>query len=146
VHEHLHDRTVIIRASHQRRFKETNMPRGLEPKSFQENRTEARTPCTRTIDVLPCQARRDWKFITAEITDCSLHGLGLISTEPIEVNQQFLVKLKLQKGVRMLLYTVHNCALWERTRYRIGAKFSGFAAQEFDEDLKDVLESLVKGT
>jgi len=121
------------------------MPRGLEPHSFQENRTEPRTPVTRTIDVLPCQARREWKFITAEITDCSLHGIGLISTEPIEVNQQFLVKLKLEKGVRMLLYTVHNCALWERTRYRIGAKFSGFAAQEFDEDLKEVLESLVRG-
>ena len=121
------------------------MPRGLEPHSFQENRSEPRTPVTRTIDVLPCQARREWKFISAEITDCSLHGLGLISTEPIEVNQQFLVKLKLQKGVRMLLYTVHNCSLWERTRYRIGAKFSGFAAQEFDEDLKEVLESLVTG-
>ena len=121
------------------------MRQGLEPKDFQENRTEPRTPASRTIDILPCQATREWKFTSAELCDCSLHGLALLMSEPMAVGQQFLVKLRLPSGVRLLLYTVHNCSAWEKSRYRVGARFSGFAAQEMDEDLQKVLEALVKG-
>jgi hypothetical protein len=63
--------------------------------------------------------------------------------EPMEVGQQFLVKLKPGDGrLRLLLYTVQNCAQQDRARYRIGARFSGFAAQEFEEDLQTVLDGL----
>jgi hypothetical protein len=61
----------------------------------------------------------------------------------MEVGQQFLVKFKAGDGrLRLLLYTVQNCAPQDRARYRIGARFSGFAAQEFDEDLQSVVDGL----
>jgi hypothetical protein len=121
------------------------MRKGLEPKDFRDNRAEPRTAIARLIDILPCQATAQWKFISAEITDCSLHGIALILNDPMSVGQQFLVKLRLPSGVRLLLYTVHNCTPMEKAKHRVGARFSGFAAQEMDEDLQKVLEALVKG-
>ena len=97
----------------------------------------------RTIEVLPCQATSThWTFIPAELTDCSLHGMGLLLSERMDVGQQFLVKLQAPDRLRLLLYTVQNCVHQDRTRYRIGARFSGFAAQQFDEDLQTVLDGL----
>ena len=131
--------------------------RALEPKDFQqpqqpatavdsqERRADPRVPCARHIDILPCQARAQWKFMDAEVVDCSKHGLSLLLSEPMEVGQQFLVKLKLPQGIKLLLYTVHNAAPRERSRYRIGARFSGFAAQEFDDDPQKVMDALLAG-
>ena len=121
------------------------MPRELQAKDFEENRrTEPRMPCVRVIDILPCRAGKEWKFLSCELTDCSLHGLGVVSQEAVDVGQQFLVKLKISGSVKLLLYTVHNCSGWERSNYRIGARFSGFAAQELGEDLEKVLEALIR--
>ena len=33
----------------------------------------------------------------------------------------------------------------ERSRYRIGARFSGFAAQEFEDDPQKVMDALLAG-
>src|SRR5438105_5018062 len=105
------------------------MHHGLVPKDFKsERRVENRLPATRLIDLLPCRASQEWKFIRAELADCSLHGLAVVVDRPMDVGQQFLVKLRLPKGVRLLLYTVHNCSKWEKSRQRLGAKFSGFVA------------------
>ena len=124
---------------------EDALPRELRPTDFQENRrTEPRTPCARVIDILPCRASKEWKFIACELSDCSLHGLGVISLQPIEVGQQFLVKLKMAAGIKLLLYTVHNCTAWERSNYRIGARFSGFAAEEYSGDLEKLMEALIR--
>jgi hypothetical protein len=119
--------------------------RELLPNDFRENRrSELRVAVTRTIEVLPCRATSTspWRFTTAELTDCSLHGVGLVLSEPMDVGQQFLLKLKLPDRLRLLLYMVQNSVAQDRSRYRIGARFSGFAAQEFDEDLQTVLDGL----
>jgi hypothetical protein len=105
-------------------------------------RAEDRRPGALAIDILPCRAQKDWKFIKCEVVDCSLHGLGIVSPEPMDVGQQFLAKLHLPKGVRLLVYTVQNCAKMGTSSHRIGSHFSGFAAQELDEDLRTVLEAL----
>ena len=124
------------------------MSRGLQPKDFadsaQNRRVEARRAGAVCIDILPCRAVKDWKFIPCEVVDCSLHGLGIVSPEPMEVGQQFLAKLHLPRGIRMLIYTVQNCTKATSNSHRIGSHFSGFAAQELDEDLKTVLETLAK--
>ena len=115
----------------------------LVPSDFTENRrSEPRIPVARTIDILPCRATTArWEFARGELADCSLHGLSVLLPQPMDVGQQFLVKLQTPGRVRLLLYTVHNCSPAAR-RYRIGARFTGFAAQEFDEDLQLVLEAL----
>jgi hypothetical protein len=120
------------------------MRRGLAPQDFKEQRSEPRTKCTRTIDLLPCTATREWKFLPAELTDCSLHGLGIILGEPLAPEHQFLVKLRVHGGVKLLIYTVHNCIPCDKSKFRIGARFSGFAAQEFDQDHEAVLNALIK--
>lgn len=63
--------------------------------------------------------------------------------QPMEAGQQFLVKLQTRQRVRLLIYTVQNCSPSGRSCHRIGARFSGFAAQEFDEDLRVVIDALV---
>jgi hypothetical protein len=120
--------------------------RSLAPGDFSDNRRgEPRVPAHRVIDVLPCRAAKEWKFLSAELIDCSRSGLALLVTEPMEVGAQFLVKLKLAGSVTMLLYTVHNCAAWERSRHRVGARFSGLAASELTADPEKIMEALVRG-
>jgi hypothetical protein len=93
------------------------MRHGLEPTDFQHNRRgEARTPLARRIDILPCEAVGAEGFIGSELTDCSPHGLSLITSRPLKVGAEFLVKLKV---------TVYRCcdfarrAVWrEDVRWR----------------------------
>ena len=122
------------------------MVRALHPNDFEgttaNRRAEERRPGALAIDILPCRAQKDWKFIKCEVIDCSLHGLGIVCPEPMEIGQQFLAKLHLPRGIRLLVYTVQNCAKAGPASHRIGGHFSGFAAQELDEDLKTVLETL----
>ena len=124
---------------------DATMTRALLPNDFrQDARSEPRLAVTRTIEVLPCRATTTptWRFTTAELSDCSLHGVGLLLSKPMDVGQQFLLKLKAPDRLRLLLYTVQNCVAQDRSRYRIGARFSGFAAQEIDEDLQTILDAL----
>lgn len=120
------------------------MRRALVPGDFKETRSEPRTPCVRQIDILPCMSAKNWHFIPAELRDCSPHGLAIVMSDRMEEGQEFLVKLSLPRGVKLLIYTVENCTTWERSRFRIGARFSGFAAQEVEEDLETVLAALAK--
>ena len=126
------------------------MTHGLTPGDFRTNRRgEERTTLSRRLDVLPCAATGDWKFLETEMTDCSPHGLGILARDPMAVGAQFLVKLRVGGvggvggSVKMLLYTVRNCAPADRARHRIGARFSGLAATELNEDPAKVLEALL---
>jgi len=100
------------------------MTRELKPEDFfppdQDRRSEPRLSpdSPRVIQLLPCRASKDWKFITADVIDCSLHGLGILLDEPLEVGHQFLVKLRTAKHLRMLLYTVQQSTRGPRGRYR----------------------------
>src|SRR5687768_2862601 len=127
------------------RDREVFLTHGLTPGDFRPNRRgEERTALARRLDVLPCAATGDWKFLVTEMTDCSPHGLGILAAEPMAVGAQFLVKLRVGGSVRMLLYTVRNCAPADRARHRIGARFSGLAATELNEDPAEVLRALLE--
>lgn len=117
-----------------------------EKKSHHEQRSEPRVSVQRTINVLPCRAGKQWGFVQCELVDCSPQGVGLIVKDPLEREQQFLLKVKIAGKVQLLLYTVHNCVEWQRGgKWRVGARFSGFAAQQVDADANAVLEALMKG-
>src|SRR5688572_2115150 len=107
-------------------------------------RAHPRTPCEKTIDVLPCKATPNWKFLQAQLIDCSLNGLSLVLQEAIEVGQQFLVKLHVDGRMTLLIYTVRNCVDCSQSLYRIGAEFSGFAAEGSEtRDPEAVLRALI---
>lgn len=48
----------------------------LLPEDFRQTelRSEPRGSSSRIVDILSCKAQRDWRFVTAQLTDCSLHG------------------------------------------------------------------------
>ena len=116
-----------------------------DKKNHQEQRSEPRIAVQRTTNVLPCRAAKQWGFAQCELVDCSAQGVGLILKDPLEREQQFLLKVKIAGKVQLLLYTVHNCVEWQRGKWRVGARFSGFAAQQVEADANAVLEALMKG-
>lgn len=120
------------------------MRHGLEPTDFQHNRRgEARTPLARRIDILPCEAVGAEGFIGSELTDCSPHGLSLITSRPLKVGAEFLVKLKIAGTVKLLVYTVQHCQPADRSRHRIGARFRGLAAGEAPNDPEQIMAALL---
>jgi hypothetical protein len=107
-------------------------------------RSEPRWPLTRRIAILPCHATTDWKFINAELTDSSRHGLGLVSTLRFAPAQQFLAKLRIGKRTLLLIYTVrHSTPVG--SRFRVGAEFSGLTASSFAGDFDQVVSALKVG-
>ena len=115
-----------------------------EKKDHHEQRSEPRVSVRRTINVLPCRAGKQWGFTQCELVDASPQGVGLILKDPLEREQQFLLKVKIGGKVQLLLYTVHNCVEWQRGKWRVGARFSGFAAQQVEADPNVVLDALMK--
>jgi hypothetical protein len=55
------------------------------------------------------------------------------------------VELERAGSVKMLRYTVHDCAPRERSRYRVGARFSGLAASEVEVEPEKILDALIRG-
>jgi len=122
------------------------MRHGLEPRDFQHNRRgEARTPLARRIDIMPCEAPGAGAegFIPSELTDCSPHGLSLITSHPLKIGAEFVVKLKVAGTVKLLVYTVQHCQAAERARHRIGARFSGLATGEASNDPRQIMAALL---
>jgi len=90
-----------------------------------ERRSEPRFNCNKTISILPCTPDKDWHFQSAQLIDCSAHGLAVRTNFPIKAGDQFLAKLKLDRII-LALYTVRHCRDLENNQYQLGAQLSGF--------------------
>ena len=111
-------------------------------------RSEPRVHCDRPISILRPggDAAREGgnAFVAAQLTDCSLHGLGMMTSESLEVGEQFFARLKLDK-LALLVYTVRYCIPTKADEFRVGAKFTGYAASPFQGDLGAVITALTGG-
>jgi hypothetical protein len=105
-------------------------------------RSEPRVLCERPIWIQPCARADAARFCRAQLTDCSLHGLGLMLSQPIEAGQQILVKLTLGGRPTMLVYTIRYCIPMQVDQYRAGARFAGLAAEKFQGELSGVVAAL----
>jgi c-di-GMP-binding flagellar brake protein YcgR len=105
-------------------------------------RREVRVSARKPIQILPCKAAHEWRFVTAELTDCSMSGIGLLVEAPLAVGEQFLVKFKLH-GVALLQYTVRHCSPAEGGRHKVGAEFTGLAATPHEGDRQPILDALL---
>jgi hypothetical protein len=105
-----------------------------------KRRSEPRYCVSRKVDILPCHASSEWKFLSLELVDCSRHGIGLISAQSFSPGQQFLAKLKIGKRVLLLIYTVKDC-ISNGPKFRLGAEFSGLTASPCKEDLESLLSA-----
>src|SRR5947208_15938577 len=76
-----------------------------------ERRKEPRFAASRTVAILPCGSlgQDDWKFVSAQLLDCSMSGIGLMTDVPMAAGDEFLVKLQLEKTV-LIQYAVCHCA------------------------------------
>src|SRR5688572_20217060 len=83
-------------------------------------------------------------FITARLTDCSLNGLGMMTSAALEVGEQFFVRLKIEK-LTLLVYTVRYCIPMKADEFRVGAKFTGYTASSFQGDMGAVITALTGG-
>jgi hypothetical protein len=81
------------------------------------------------------------RFVAARLTNCSLHGLGMTTSQALQPGQQFIVRLKLDRLV-LMLYTLRYCIPTKRDEYRVGAKFTGYQASAFQDDLQRVVTTL----
>ncbi len=118
----------------------------LTPEDFHDadprgRRREERIAHRRMIQILPTLADEEWKFLWAELIDCSPNGMGLFMKNPMKPGNDFLVKLKLDSIV-LLLYTVRHCEA-EGKGWRIGARFTGVTGDPIRRDPQTVLAALL---
>ena len=125
---------------------------------FQDRRrSEPRILCDREISIIPCAAAAapavnpasgDFtdggdaatpRPIKARLTDCSLHGLGMMLPERIEAGQQVLVKVEMNRLPMMLMYTVRYCVPMKANEFRAGLRFCGYVASKFRGEMRTVL-------
>ena len=76
------------------------------------------------------------------LTDCSLHGLGLMSPQPLEAGEQVLVKVEMNRLPMMLMYTVRYCVPMKSDAFRAGLRFSGYVASKFRGEMRTVLGAM----
>src|SRR5687768_441033 len=120
---------------------------------FQDRRrSEPRILCDREVSIIPCTAAAAGAAGTgdaagvrpmkARLTDCSLHGLGVMLPSPVEAGQQVLVKVEMNRLPMMLLYTVRYCVPMKADAFRAGLRFTGFVASKFRGEMRTVLGTL----
>ena len=117
-----------------------------------ERRREARFECRKPVELLPCaggdgsdQRESAWSFLRADLTDCSVHGIGLIVGRPLQGGERFLLKVRIGTFPCVVLYTVRNCRPGGgKGLYRIGAEFSGYLVAPRDTDRQNIVDALMK--
>ena len=96
-----------------------------------ERRKEPRIASNRTVAILPCgsSGHDDWRFSQAQLLDCSMSGIGLVTDIPLQAGDEFLVKLQLKKTV-LIQYSVCHCTTLGLRKYKIGAELRGVIGSE----------------
>jgi hypothetical protein len=119
---------------------------------FQDRRrTEPRIMCDREVSVIPCAASSaeaddpsaGSRPMKARLTDCSLHGLGMMLPERLDAGQQVLVKVEMNRLPMMLLYTMRYCVPMKANEFRGGLRFSGYVASKFRGEMRTVLGAMM---
>jgi hypothetical protein len=108
-------------------------------RAHDNRRREVRTRCSRTVQILAC-AGSD-RFLPAELSDCSPHGLGMFSSCALAAGSQFLTRVNLDEPT-LLIYTVQYCCQMQESQYRVGARFTGYAATEFRREPRAIVQAL----
>jgi hypothetical protein len=115
----------------------------VAPASNDERRAEPRIP-HRAVIVMPFGDEIESRFETAQMLDCSLHGIGVLLQRPLRPRTRFFVKLRLS-NVALVIYEVKHCSQTQ-DGYRIGADFHGVIGNDTDRNAapETVLAALLK--
>jgi hypothetical protein len=113
-------------------------------------RSEPRILCEREVSAVRCTPSDEVETspllagrpFRARMTDCSLHGLGMMLPESVPAGQQLLVKVEMNRLPMMLLYTVRYCVPMAEGEFRTGLRFSGYVASRFRGEMRTVLGAM----
>jgi hypothetical protein len=111
--------------------------------SADDRRGEPRISCHKHIQIIPASCLREWKAFPAELNDAAGQGVGIIFDRPMQVGEQFIIRLQFDDGARLLLYTVKHSQWLSMRRYQIGAEFSGCLAVPCRLDAGAILGALL---
>ncbi len=110
-----------------------------------DRRREQRLELRRKVEVLPCaeDGSTTGDFVTAELFDCSIHGVALLLKEPLNIKTQLLLKIQLEE-TQIVLYTVRNCRMHDGQQkiYRIGAEFDTYIAASPQTRRQSIVDAL----
>jgi hypothetical protein len=107
-----------------------------------ERRREPRTSCDKRIAIWPYVPTKDQPHQIATLFDCSPHGVGLLTDQPMTAGDQFLVELRLE-AVSLVLYTVRHCRRADGGAYKVGAAFTGIVSGPCDAEAREVFDALL---
>jgi hypothetical protein len=107
-----------------------------------ERRREPRIACDRQIEILPTAAARKWGFISVRLLDCSVHGLCLVTTEPMPAGAEFMAMLDIEDLFTLVRYTVRHCKPINPSQYKVGAQFVEFVSAAGDHDATRIMRAL----
>jgi hypothetical protein len=114
------------------------------PEFHDKRRTEPRVVCERSLPLTPFSGDEGQRPVSARLTDCSVHGLGMLLPQHIEAGQQVIVRMDVDRKPMMLLYTIRYCVPTQTDQFRTGARFSGYVASKFRGDMKSVVSALAE--
>lgn len=106
-----------------------------------DRRREPRFPCTKAIAIRTCRFGEDRGFRPARLLDCSTQGLGIVTDEPMDAGEQFLVRFKLDR-LMLAVYTVRHCRR-DATQYQVGAALTAFIGGPDEPDAQAILDALL---
>jgi hypothetical protein len=97
--------------------------------------------CRKSIRVIPARRLQEGVSVPAELVDCGCHGVSVMLDRPMEVGEQFVIKLQLDR-LRMLIYAVRHCQPMG-SQYHIGAEFTGLFAVPAAVEPSAILNALL---
>ena len=106
-----------------------------------DRRREPRFRCHKAIAVRPCRFGEDRGFRPAQLLDCSVHGLKIVTDEPMDTGEQFLVRFKLDR-LMLAVYTVRHCRR-DPTHCEVGAALTAFIGSPDEPDAQAILDALL---
>jgi len=105
-----------------------------------ERRREPRIACDKEVAIRTCRTSDERGFRPARLIDCSVHGLGLSTDEPMDAGEQFLVRFQLDR-MMLAVYTVRYCRRLSG-RHVVGAALCGFIGGADDPDAVEIMAAL----
>jgi len=115
------------------------------PAPWANRRAEDRVDCTKPITILPFRPSTvDWVFKRVDMFDCSAHGLGFLTNEPMAAGELFLAKLRLQQKITLVGYQIRHCVPADGGGFKIGAWMTGLIGRPELCNPEEVLNALLR--
>jgi PilZ domain len=122
----------------------------LVPSDFQghgigdDRRREPRIPANKTVSIMSCDRESNAGFRQVQVFDCSLHGIGIVSSFQMNPGMQFFARLRVQDRILLCVYTSRHCDP-DGEQHKVGAEFAGLVSGS-EDDPNEIFKALAGDT